>query len=97
MVCKASKNPELLADTGRGLIDVIMRYAQTFLLLQRRVLFVDFLNRNHRLLDKNGEVVINDIGLAVLTLLVAESNPKNKEVMIKLIMNMIAVKNSQTK
>lgn len=34
-------------------------------------LFVDFLNRNHRLLNDQGEPVINDIGLAALTLLVA--------------------------
>lgn len=54
-------------------------------------LFVDFLNRNKRLFDANGQIVINEIGLAALTLLVAESNPKNKEIMIKLIVNMLAV------
>lgn len=54
-------------------------------------LFVDFLNRNGRLLSKQGDPVINDIGLAALTLLVAESDPANKETMIRLIMNMLAV------
>ncbi|WP_232362751.1 hypothetical protein [Desulfosudis oleivorans] len=34
--------------------------------------------------------MINDIGLAALTLLVAESDPANKDVMIRLIMNMLA-------
>jgi len=34
--------------------------------------------------------VINDIGLAALTLLVAESDPANKETMIRLVMNMLA-------
>jgi len=53
-------------------------------------LFVDFLHRNHRLLLPNGEPVINDVGLAALTLLVAESDPANKETMIRLIMNMLA-------
>ena len=53
-------------------------------------LFVDFLNRNGRLLNRQGEPVINDIGLAALTLLVAESSPDNKETMIKLVMNMLA-------
>src|SRR3989338_9696702 len=48
-------------------------------------LFVDFLNRNHRLLNEQGEPVINDIGLAALTLLVAQSNPPNNEKMILLI------------
>ncbi|WP_136066911.1 virulence protein RhuM/Fic/DOC family protein [Modicisalibacter radicis] len=53
-------------------------------------LFVDFLHRNGRLLSLAGEPVINDVGLAALTLLVAESDPANKETMIRLIMNMLA-------
>lgn len=53
-------------------------------------LFVDFLHRNARLLMASGEPVINDVGLAALTLLVAESDPANKETMIRLIMNMLA-------
>ena len=53
-------------------------------------LFVDFLNRNGRLVGDDGRVIINDIGLAALTLLVAESLPVNKESMIKLILNMLA-------
>ena len=55
-------------------------------------LFVDFLARNGRLL-RNGEPVINDVGLAALALLVAESDAKNKEVMIRLIENMLALSN----
>jgi prophage maintenance system killer protein len=53
-------------------------------------LFVDFLNRNARLLDGSGNPVINDIGLAALALLVAESDPAHKETMIRLIMHMLA-------
>ena len=52
-------------------------------------LFVDFLHRNGRLLDQNGYPVINDTGLAALTLLVAESDPKQKETLIRLIMHML--------
>jgi len=52
-------------------------------------LFVDFLNRNGRLF-RNGEAVINDVGLAALALLVAESAPKDKDVMVRLVMNMLA-------
>ncbi|MBF0245167.1 MAG: virulence RhuM family protein [Planctomycetes bacterium] len=186
LVKKAAQSPELLADTGRGLIDIVTRYAQTFLLLQRydegllteprtvaggslpsllqartalaglkhqliqrgeatdlfaqergdgfaallgnldqtvfgepaypsveakaahllyfviknhpfsdgnkrsgAFLFVDFLNRNGRLFDASGQPVINDIGLAALSLLVAESNPAHKETMIRLLMNML--------
>ena len=187
LVRKAARSPELLADTGRGLVDIVTRYAQTFLLLQRydegllteppeqrggtlptlaearaaltrlkadlmvrgeatdlfaqergeafeallgnldqsvfgepaypsveakaahllyfviknhpfsdgnkrsgAFLFVDFLNRNTRLLDGNGNPVINDIGLAALALLVAESDPAHKETMIRLIISMLA-------
>lgn len=53
-------------------------------------LFVDFLHRNDRLYNDEGDSVINDAGLAALTLLVAESDPKQKDVMIRLIMNMLA-------
>lgn len=39
-------------------------------------LFVDFLHRNNRLLDEQDQPIINDTGLAALTLLVAESAPE---------------------
>ncbi|WP_284155333.1 RhuM family protein [Sulfuricystis multivorans] len=52
-------------------------------------LFVDFLARNGRLM-RDGEPVINDVGLAALALLVAESDAKNKDVIIRLIENMLA-------
>ncbi len=35
LVQKAAQSPELQTDTGRGLVDIVTRYAQTFLLLQR--------------------------------------------------------------
>lgn len=54
------------------------------------LLFLDFLNRNGRLMQENGSPVVNDVGLAALALLVAESNPKDKDVLIRLIMNMLA-------
>ncbi len=187
LVRKAACSPELQADMGRGLVDIVTRYTQTFVLLQRydegllteptttpggtlftlaeartalaglkadlmargeasalfaqereeafasllgnldqsvfgepaypsveskaahllyfviknhpfadgnkrsgAFLFVDFLNRNSRLLDPTGHPVINDIGLAALALLVAESNPSHKDTMIRLTMNMLA-------
>ena len=55
-------------------------------------LFVDFLHRNGRLLDHYGLPIINDTGLAALTLLVAESDPKQKETLIRLIMHMLKYK-----
>ncbi|MDF1528184.1 MAG: virulence protein RhuM/Fic/DOC family protein [Sedimenticola sp.] len=57
-------------------------------------LFVDFLHRNKRLLNEQEQPVINDTGLAALTLLVAESAPDQKETMIRLIMNMLADESS---
>jgi prophage maintenance system killer protein/prophage antirepressor-like protein len=187
LVRKIAQNPELPQDAGRGLLDVVTRYARTFLLLQRydeglltdppqqtggtlptsaqaraslaqlkadlmqrgeatdlfardrgdgldallgnldqsvfsepayptveakaahllyfviknhpfadgnkrsgAFLFVDFLARNGRLMDGNGQPVINDIGLAALALLVAESAPDQKETLIRLIMNMMS-------
>jgi hypothetical protein len=187
LIRRTAQSPDLLAETGRGLVDIVTRYAQTFLLLQRydegllaeppqqqggvlptvrearqslaalkrdliyrgeatdifalergdafaallgnldqsvfgepaypsveskaahllyfviknhpftdgnkrsgAFLFVDFLNRNGRLLDGQGYPIINDIGLAALALLVAESGANQKEMMIRLIMNMLA-------
>lgn len=187
LIQKAARSPELSGDAGRGLVDIVSRYTQTFLWLQRydegvlddpkgqpggdlrspddamqaladlreqlmirgeatelfarprddglagifgnldqtvfgepayptieskaahllyfvvknhpfsdgnkrsgAFLFVDFLHRNGRLLDARDVPVINDTGLAALTLLVAESDAKQKELMIRLIMNMLA-------
>ena len=55
-------------------------------------LFVDFLHRNGRLMDDAGIPVINDVGLAALALLIAESAPAQKDTMIKLVMNMLSVR-----
>ena len=51
-------------------------------------LFVEFLNRNGRLF-RDGVPIVNDIGLAALALLVAASDPKQKDLLIRLIMNML--------
>ena len=181
LIRRTARNPELRSDASRGLVDIVSRYAQTFLWLQRydegllaepatqpggtlpslqqaraalaqlkkdlisrgeatalfalerddglaallgnldqtafgeskaahllyfviknhpfsdgnkrsgAFLFVDFLNRNGRLLDAGGQPVINDIGLAALALLIAESDPAHKETMIRLVMNMLAI------
>lgn len=53
-------------------------------------LFVDFLYRNGRLFQADGAPIINDVGLATLSLLVAESRAGDKETLIRLIMNMLA-------
>jgi death-on-curing family protein len=52
-------------------------------------LFVWFLEKNKHRFKINGEVKINDNGLTALALLVAQSDPKDKELMVKLIINLI--------
>ena len=52
-------------------------------------LFVLFLHKNGILYKPNGEARINDNALAALTLLVATSMPEQKEIIIRLIMNML--------
>ena len=52
-------------------------------------LFVYFLDKSGYLYRKNGERKINDNALTALALLIAESDPKEKEVMINIINNLI--------
>jgi prophage maintenance system killer protein len=52
-------------------------------------LFILFLAQNNILFDKDGNKKINDRALVAITLLVAESNPKDKEIMVKLLINLI--------
>jgi death-on-curing family protein len=52
-------------------------------------MFVWFLEKNKHHFKKNGEIKINDNALVALALLVAQSNPSDKEIMIKLIINLI--------
>lgn len=52
-------------------------------------LFVWFLDKNKHLVTPKGKVKINDNALVALALLVAQSNPDDKGLMIKLIVNLI--------
>ena len=52
-------------------------------------LFVLFLHKNKILHKPNGEAKINDNALASLALLVATSAPEQKDIIIKLVMNML--------
>jgi death-on-curing family protein len=52
-------------------------------------LFIWFLEKNRHRFKKNGEVKINDNGLVALALLVAQSDPAEKELMIQLVINLI--------
>ena len=52
-------------------------------------LFLMFLNKNNYLYKADGEKRIADNALVALCLLVAESNPREKDIIIKVIINLI--------
>ena len=52
-------------------------------------MFVWFLEKNKHRFKNNGELKINDNALVTLALLVAQSNPAEKDLMVKLIINLI--------
>lgn len=53
-------------------------------------LFVYFLNKNNHLYNKTGKKKISDNALTSLALLIAESDPKEKDVLIKIIINFLS-------
>jgi prophage maintenance system killer protein len=53
------------------------------------LLFIHYLDRNNYLYKETGETVINDNALVALALLIAESEPRNKELMIDLTKNLL--------
>ena len=53
-------------------------------------LFIEFLNRNNALI-KDGEKILSDSALVAITLLIAESNPEEKDVMTTLVMNLLSI------
>ncbi len=52
-------------------------------------LFLMFLDRNNYLYKKDGEKRIADNALVALCLMIAESNPKEKDIIIKVVINLI--------
>lgn len=52
------------------------------------LLYLAFLHKNGMLVKENGRMAIANDGLAALTILIAESQPREKEVMVAVTMNM---------
>ncbi len=52
-------------------------------------LFILFLRENRYLEDASGQIKINDNAIVALALLIAESEPRNKNLMIRLVMNLL--------
>ena len=55
-------------------------------------IFVWFLEKNKHRFKKNGELKINDNALVALALLVAQSDPADKDLMVQLIVNLISTR-----
>lgn len=53
-------------------------------------IFVWFLERNNLLYTKNGEKIVADTTLVALTLMIAQSHPNDKDMMIKVTVNLLA-------
>lgn len=53
-------------------------------------IFLEFLNKN-KMLVRNGKLLISNDALAAVTLLVAESNPNEMDLIINVIINIIGV------
>ena len=53
------------------------------------LLFLLYLIENHIFYNRRGERKINDTALVALALLIAESRPQQKEIMVKLVVNLI--------
>ncbi|MBO4909682.1 MAG: virulence RhuM family protein [Lachnospiraceae bacterium] len=53
-------------------------------------LFLEFLNRNNALF-KNGQKIISDGALVAITLMIAESDPKEKDIMTMMVMNLLTI------
>lgn len=52
-------------------------------------LFILFLAKNNILFDENKERKINDRALVAITLLIAESDPRDKDIMVRLVINLV--------
>ena len=77
-------------EKGANFLYLIIKN-HTFLDGNKRIaatLFIYFLNF-YGILYKNGKQLIDNNTLAALTLLIAESNPKEKDVIIDLVMNFL--------
>ncbi len=53
------------------------------------ILFLEFLNRNHALFDVDRNMVLSNDALVAITLMIAESKPEEKEMMVDIVMNLL--------
>ena len=53
------------------------------------ILFLEFLNQNHALFDVDRNMVLSNDALVAITLMIAESKPEEKEMMVDIVMNLL--------
>ena len=53
------------------------------------ILFLEFLNRNHALFDVDRNMVLSNDALVAITLMIAESKPEEKEMMVDIVINLL--------
>lgn len=53
------------------------------------ILFLEFLNRNHALYDEERNKVLSNDALVAITLMIAESKPEEKDMMVDIVMNLL--------
>jgi Virulence protein RhuM family len=82
----------LLSGEGEAVLGVVQRYGNKRI---GTLLFVDYLRRNGLLFRPDDVTRFADIAMVALALLIAESAPANKDLMVRLILNLLADDGSQ--
>ena len=96
-------NQKLVSSEGEVILGVIADYARSWSLLQGydeqsltgqtgSFLFLWYLQLNQHLLSRPVDQLINDNTLVALALLVAESKPDQRELMVKLVQHFVLLK-----
>ncbi len=88
---KIFKEGELQKETSVEIFDRSKKHASPLCDGCKRIaasLFLEFLDRN-KSLYRNGNKIISDGALVAITLMIAESNPEEKDIMTSLVMNML--------
>ncbi|PHS32017.1 MAG: phage killer protein [Sulfurovum sp.] len=88
LIKQGLENKELSLQEAKGFVEIVSNYAKSWALLQGYLMIL-LLHQNGILYKANAEAKINDNALASLALLVATSAPEQKDIIIKLVMNML--------
>ncbi len=87
LIKQGIENKELNTQEAKGFVEIVSNYVKSWALLQGYLVL--FLLKNSTLYKINGEPRINDNTLTSLAFLVATSAPEQKDIIIRLVMNML--------